>query len=140
MVRLLVIGLGGALGTLARYAVGLWCQRRMGSAFPYGTLAVNVVGSLLLGVVMQLGATTDLLSPTARLALGTGVMGGFTTYSTFNYETLKLLQDRAWLTAGLNMLATTAGCLVGGRGGAPRGRRHRRDLDVSPLGNAAELW
>ncbi|XXX82209.1 fluoride efflux transporter CrcB [Sorangium sp. So ce134] len=114
MVRLLLLGLGGALGTLARYAVGLWCQRRTGGAFPYGTLAVNVVGSFLLGVIMQLSATTDLLGTTARLTLGVGVMGGFTTYSTFDYETLKLLQDRARLTAGINLVATVAGCLVGG--------------------------
>ena len=114
MARLLWISLGGALGTAARYLVSVWLLRALGPAFPYGTLAVNVIGSFLLGAIMQAGLDTTLLSPTTRAVLGTGVMGGFTTYSTFNYETLQYLQEGAWAMAGLNVAATLLVCLAAG--------------------------
>lgn len=112
MERLLLIGLGGALGTLARHGVTLWCAQLFGTAFPYGTLAINFIGSFLLGVVMQLSLSSDVLSPTLRLALGTGVLGGFTTYSTFSYDTFKLLQGGAWLAGIANAALTLMGCLL----------------------------
>lgn len=112
--QFLVMCLGGAVGTGARYALATWCGRVFGTEFPYGTLAVNLVGSFLLGVIMQLGVSTDLMPPGARLTLGTGVMGGFTTYSTFNYETLRYFDERAFGLGALNMLATGAGCLTAG--------------------------
>ena len=114
MGRLLWISLGGALGTAARYLVSVGLLRALGPAFPYGTLAVNVIGSFLLGVIMQAGLDTTVLSPTARVVLGTGVMGGFTTYSTFNYETLQYLQEGAWAMAGLNVGTTLFVCLAAG--------------------------
>jgi CrcB protein len=114
MGRLFLISLGGAVGTAARYLLSVWLLRALGPAFPYGTLAVNVIGSFLLGVVMQAGGDASPLSPTARLVLGTGVMGGFTTYSAFNYETLQYLQQGAWATAGLYVAATLLGCLGAG--------------------------
>jgi CrcB protein len=114
MGRLLWISLGGALGTAARYLMSVWLLRALGPAFPYGTLAVNVIGSFLLGVIMQAGLDTTLLSPTTRVVLGTGVMGGFTTYSTFNYETLQYLQAGAWAMAGLNVAITLFVCLAAG--------------------------
>ena len=114
MARLLWISLGGALGTAARYLVSVWLLRALGPAFPYGTLAVNVIGSFLLGAIMQAGLDTTLLPPTTRAVLGTGVMGGFTTYSTFNYETLQYLQEGAWAMAGLNVAATLLVCLAAG--------------------------
>lgn len=114
MGRLLLISLGGAVGTAARYLLSLWLLRSLGPAFPYGTLAVNVIGSFLLGAIMQAGLDTTLLSPTARVVLGTGVMGGFTTYSTFNYETLQYLQAGAWAMAGLNVALTLFVCLAAG--------------------------
>ncbi|XYI02004.1 fluoride efflux transporter CrcB [Sorangium sp. So ce1128] len=114
MERWFWIGLGGAAGTLARYGLSTWCQQRFGAGFPYGTLAVNVIGSFLLGVILQVAATTELLSPTLRLALSTGVMGGFTTYSSFNYETIKLFEDGAWWVGALNVLVTVAGCMIAG--------------------------
>jgi CrcB protein len=117
------IGLGGAAGTLARHGVSLWCQQRFGAGFPYGTLTVNVIGSFLLGVIMQIALTTELLPPTLRLALGTGVMGGFTTYSTFNYEALRFFQDRAWLAGAVYLGATVVGCLVAGVLGMAAARR-----------------
>ncbi|MGK3982443.1 fluoride efflux transporter CrcB [Sorangium sp. So ce136] len=123
MERWFWIGLGGAAGTLARYGLSAWCQQRFGAAFPYGTLAVNVIGSFLLGVILQVAATTELLSPTLRLALSTGVIGGFTTYSSFNYETLKLFEEGAWWVGALNVLVTVAGCMIAGVLGIVAARR-----------------
>jgi CrcB protein len=114
MGRLALISLGGAFGTAARYLLSVWLLRTLGPAFPYGTLAVNVIGSFLLGVIMQAGLDTTILSPAARVVLGTGVMGGFTTYSTFNYETLQYLQEGAWAMASLNVATTLLVCLAAG--------------------------
>lgn len=122
MARLLWICLGGAVGTGARYLLSGWLLRTAGPGFPWGTLAVNVLGSFLLGLIMQVAVATDLLSPTLRLTLTTGVMGGFTTYSTFNYETLALLNQRAYGLAGLNLAGTVVGCLVAGVLGLAAGR------------------
>jgi fluoride exporter len=110
--RFFWICLGGAAGTGARYLVSGWTLRAFGTAFPYGTLSVNLIGSLLLGLVMYLGLETSSLTPTLRLTLATGVMGGFTTYSTFSYETMRSLQDGAWAAALLNVLVTVVGCLL----------------------------
>jgi fluoride exporter len=114
MGRLLLISLGGAVGTAARYLLSISLLRTLGPAFPYGTMAVNVIGSFLLGVIMQAGGDTSPLSPTTRLVLGTGVMGGFTTYSAFNYETLQYVQRGAWATAGLYVATTLLVCLAAG--------------------------
>lgn len=117
---MLWIGLGGALGSIARHGVGLWLARRA-PAFPWGTLLVNVLGSLLLGVVVTL-ALRGRVGETARLALGTGVLGGFTTYSTFNYETIALAQAGHLGRAALYVGATLIGALVGGVAGIALGR------------------
>lgn len=117
MTRLLLVCLGGALGSGARYLTSLAAASLFGVAFPYGTLIVNVAGSFLLGFVMELLPPPDL-----RFFLTTGVLGGFTTYSTFNYETSGYLRDGAWATAALNIGATVAGCLVAGFAGVAAGR------------------
>ncbi|MEO8504411.1 MAG: fluoride efflux transporter CrcB [Acidobacteriota bacterium] len=122
MSRLLWICLGGAVGTAGRYLLGDWLLRVAGPAFPWGTLAVNLLGSFLLGVIMQIALTTNWISPTLRLTLGIGVMGGFTTYSSFNYETLRLFQGGAWLFAAVNLTATVVGCLLAGVLGLSLGR------------------
>jgi CrcB protein len=113
------IGLGGAAGSIARFHIG---QLRWGSAFPYGTLLVNVIGSLLLALLMTIALRTDWVSPTVRLALASGVLGGFTTYSSFNYETIALVQGGAWGRAAIYVLATVAGCLAAGAAGWAIGR------------------
>ena len=110
--RLFWICLGGAFGSGARYLISGWVLNYFGPAFPSGTLAVNVIGSFLIGVLMFLGVEAGMMSPTLRLALTTGVMGGFTTYSAFSYETMRLLQDGAGTLALLNVLVTLAVCLV----------------------------
>ena len=120
--RFLLVCLGGAVGTGARYLLGGWVQRVAGSQFPFGTLSVNVIGSFVLGLLMHVALTTDTLSPMMRLTLTTGVMGGFTTYSTFNYETVESLREGAWGLAGLNVAITVGACLAAGFLGLASGR------------------
>jgi fluoride exporter len=122
MGRFLWICLGGALGTGARYLLSGWLARLAGPGFPYGTLAVNVIGSFLLGLLMQVSLSTETFSPTLRLTLTTGVMGGFTTYSTFNYETLQLVQEGSWLFGFANVGITVVSCLAAGLLGIIAGR------------------
>ena len=114
MTRFLWIGLGGALGTWTRYLISLGAARLLGASFPFGTLLVNVTGCFLIAFIMQLAASTDLISTTMRLTLTTGFMGGLTTYSTFNYETTRYLQEHAPATAWANFGATVVGCFVAG--------------------------
>ncbi len=122
MARLLWICLGGAVGTGARYLIGSWIARETGTGFPWGTFAINLAGSFFLGAFMQVALTTDTIPVTLRLALTIGLIGGFTTYSTFNYETLVFLRDGAWPLALLNVGATSAGCLLSGLLGMICGR------------------
>lgn len=122
MSRFLWICLGGAAGTGARYLISGWALTALGASFPWGTLAVNILGSFLLGFLMQVGLATSLITPTLRLTLATGVMGGFTTYSTFNYETIRYMQDGSWPLALGNIAATVLGCLAAGFAGLAAGR------------------
>lgn len=119
--RFLSICLGGALGTGARYLLGGWL-RRPGETFPLGTLCANVVGSFLLGLVMAVVLSEETFSPTLRLSITVGFLGGFTTYSTFNYETLERLRAGAWGVAGLYVAMTLVGCLLAGVLGMAAGR------------------
>ena len=123
MVRFLLICLGGAIGTAARYGVSLWAGKALGAGFPYGTIAVNVVGSFLLGAIMYVGLSTELISGTTRLVLGTGVMGGFTTYSSFNYETIQLVRERSFRLGLIYVSATLMGCFVAGLLGIAAARK-----------------
>ncbi|HEX5012099.1 MAG TPA: fluoride efflux transporter CrcB [Planctomycetota bacterium] len=110
--RLMWVCLGGAAGTAARYWLSGWIPQVLGPAFPWGTLLINGLGSFLIGGVMHVGLATELLSPTLRVALAVGVLGGFTTYSTFSFETLRLVQEGSWGTALLYVSATVLGCLL----------------------------
>ncbi len=114
MVRFLLVCLGGAVGTAARYGFSVFFRDVLGASFPFGTLAVNVIGSFLLGVIMYVGLSTELISPTTRVVLGTGIMGGFTTYSSFNYETVQYVRDRAHGMAAVYVLVTLLGCFAAG--------------------------
>lgn len=122
MSRFLWICAGGAFGTGARYLLSGWALSALGAGFPYGTLAVNVIGSFGVGLLMQIGVATPLMSPTLRLTLTTGVMGGFTTYSTFNYETIRYVQDGAWRLALGNVAVTLVACVAAGFAGVAAGR------------------
>jgi len=102
------------VGSVGRYLLSSWLAKVLGPTLPFGTIAVNLIGSLLLGVLVAIGAHTTSLGPNAQLGLTTGLMGGFTTYSAFNFETLRLLEERAWALAGLNVAVTLFGCLAVG--------------------------
>ena len=114
MIRLLAVCLAGAFGTGARYLLGGWAQRTLGTSFPYGTTMINIIGSFLLVVIMVLGLERGVIGADLRVVLATGVMGGFTTYSTFNYETLRYVQQGAWGMAALNVVITVFACLIAG--------------------------
>lgn len=122
MIRVVLVALGGALGSVARYGVGALAAQVLGPAFPWGTLLVNLTGSFLIALVMHLALTGSAISLELRIFLTTGIMGGFTTYSSFNYETLALLNQRAYGLAGLNLAGTVLGCLVAGVLGLAAGR------------------
>lgn len=92
MIRVLLVALGGAIGASTRYLLGMWIQTRLSSDFPWGTFVINVTGSFLIGLVLGL-VNTGILSAEARLFLAVGVLGGYTTFSSFSYETLELLGD-----------------------------------------------
>lgn len=123
MERFLWIGLAGALGTWARYLVGLWAGERLGAAYPWGTFLVNVAGCFLIGLAMHLALHVASFPPTLRLALTTGFLGGLTTYSSFTLETVTLAQDGAWGRATLNFGLTTVTCLGACLLGAALGAR-----------------
>jgi fluoride exporter len=108
----LSVALGGALGAMLRYGLSGWMHAATGWVFPIGTLLVNVVGSFIIGVVLELGSGRYLFSPETRLLLTTGFCGGLTTFSTFSYETLALLEEQQWEAAAGNMLLNVVVCIV----------------------------
>jgi CrcB protein len=108
-VLLAAVAGGSAIGGVARYGLTVWAQPRS-VAFPFGTLAVNVAGCLLIGAIAQYSLTTGRISPEARVLLISGFCGGFTTFSTFSFESIELIQAGAWPRALLYVLASvTAG-------------------------------
>jgi CrcB protein len=104
MLKLVMVGLGGFVGAVGRYALSGMVHRMTGATFPVGTLAVNVAGCFLLGALMQLVTTDGAFTPNVRLFLTIGLLGAFTTFSTFGYETLALFDAGDFLHAGLNIL------------------------------------
>lgn len=108
------VALGSALGGVTRY----WCSdmaaRLLGETFPWGTLFVNVAGSLVIGIVAALAVPEGrfIIGPTARQFIMVGLCGGFTTFSSFSLQTLNLVHDGEWLYAAVNVLASVALCLL----------------------------
>ncbi len=109
----LAISIGAVLGANARYLVGAWMADRLGSAFPYGTLVINVSGSFLLGLTLAVFAEHQLGPSWARTGLAVGLIGTYTTFSTFSSETLGLVTAGDVGAATLNIAASLAGSLVG---------------------------
>lgn len=103
MLKLLLVGAGGFLGAIFRYGLSGWVQRWAGGLFPLGTLAVNTLGCLAIGVMMALVEQRQVLSPNARLFWMIGLLGAFTTFSTFGYETFALLREKSMGLAILNI-------------------------------------
>ncbi len=103
MTRLVVVGIGGFVGAVARYGLSGLVQRYFNGSFPAGTLAVNAVGCLAIGVLMCWVEQRQLFTPNTRLLVLTGFLGSLTTFSTFGYETFALLRDREMAVALLNV-------------------------------------
>lgn len=122
LTRFLAVAAGGALGAMLRYGVSLLVARAWHGEFPLATFLVNVSGSFVLGLVVAFGAERGGFDPLTRLALATGVLGAFTTFSTFEYETSRLLEQGAYVTALLNVLVSLAAGLVALRLGAALAR------------------
>jgi CrcB protein len=114
-VTLLLVILGGAVGAPLRYLTDLFVQSKHDSAFPWGTLSVNVVGSAVLGGVLAAASVGHLSSDLVAL-LGTGLCGALTTFSTFGFETVRLLQEGSTVAAGLNVTVSLAAGFLAGAG------------------------
>lgn len=108
--RYLMVAAGGAAGAVLRYAISGFVAQRLGASFPWGTALVNFSGSFLLGVLGVLVSERLALPPQTLTFLGIGVLGGYTTFSTWQYETLRLLENGSWIYGLLNLLG---GSLLG---------------------------
>ena len=106
------IALFGAAGCLARYFLSGWVYQLLGKGFPYGTLVVNLIGAFLIGLVMEFSLRSALIPPMLRISLTIGFLGGFTTFSTFSFETIRLLEEGAYLIALGNVLISVVVCLA----------------------------
>lgn len=109
---LLGVFVGAGIGGLLRYTIGGWIAERAGPAFPWGTLVVNVAGAFLLGVLMALSVERDLVPPSARMLIGVGLLGGFTTFSTLSYESVALIQNGSVAHGLANMFGSAVLGLV----------------------------
>ncbi len=114
------MGIGGCLGAIARYALGLWLVERLGTGFPLHTLAINVTGSFAIGVLLVLFTERLGLDPAWRLLLVVGFLGGYTTFSSYTFEALALVELGEWAKAvgyvlasnGLGLVAVWLGAIV----------------------------
>lgn len=121
MTRFLLVCAGGAAGTGARYLMQTWAIATFGDRFPWGTLAVNALGSFVIALIMRLSLPLQ-MNDTLRITLTVGVLGGFTTYSSFNNETMTLAVDGHLPRAAAYLVGTVALCLVAGALGLVVGR------------------
>jgi CrcB protein len=108
----IAVALFGALGCLTRYVLSGWVYGILGRGFPYGTFAVNILGAFIIGLIMEFGIRSTLIPPTLRMGLTVGFLGGLTTFSTFSYETFRLLEEGDFITASANVLLSVLVCLL----------------------------
>lgn len=117
MQRIIYVGIGGLIGSVLRYVISTYAPKMFGNQLPYGTLIVNVLGGFLIGFIVELSMTTELISPDLKLFLTTGIMGGLTTFSTFSFETITLLSSGSYtvgiLNICLNLFLSLLGVIVG---------------------------
>ena len=112
MKDIILLAVAGALGTVGRFGLSTLTQRITGTGFPIGTLMVNVVGSLIIGFIMQIGLNSDVMSRQMKLVLTLGFLGAFTTFSSFSYETVRYLEQGTWNLATLNIVLNVVLCLA----------------------------
>jgi CrcB protein len=105
-VKYLLVGIGGFLGANARYLLGSWIAQRYGTSFPYGTLVINVSGSFIIGFFLVLISERFVLHPNWRLFFAVGFLGAYTTFSTFSFESLALIQGGSWLLGLANVIGS----------------------------------
>ena len=117
MKQILVIGLGGGIGSVLRYSIQLLVSRFMIAVFPAGTFIVNILGCFLIGIFYALSEKGNILTPQWRLFLTTGLCGGFTTFSTFAYENVNLLRSNDFLYSGLYIMGSVLLGITGVYGG-----------------------
>ena len=122
MRELAAVAVGGAIGASLRWSLGTWIVQRTGPGFPWNTMLINVSGAFLIGVLMALSVEKGVIPGDWRLFLGTGVLGGFTTFSTLSYESIALMQDGLWVAGLANMFASAAAGLVAAWLGLVAGR------------------
>lgn len=108
----IAVAVFGAMGCLSRYYLSGWVYGILGRAFPYGTFVVNIIGAFIIGLLMEFGLRSALIPPTLRVGLTVGFMGGLTTFSTFSYETFRLLEDGEYLIASANVVLSVVVCLL----------------------------
>lgn len=117
MVLIWYIALGSALGGVGRYLAGVLVQRAAETTFPTGTLAVNITGSFLLGLIVRYAIETPSITPEMRAFLTIGLCGGYTTFSTFSFETARMMEDGEWTRAavyvGLSLLVSVGAVFLG---------------------------
>lgn len=113
MINYFLVAAGAAIGSAFRYGISSYIQKHISVIFPYGTLVVNVVGSFLLGIIMFYLSEKNLVGNEFRLFLTVGFLGGFTTFSTFSYETLNLFRDSEFSLAIYNVLLNVILSLAG---------------------------
>lgn len=112
MINYLIIGIGGFFGAISRYAIGLWIGQKWGRSFPLGTFVINVSGSFFIGLFMSLFTERFMVNPQWRLLLVVGFLGAYTTFSTFEYETGRLVKDGEWLIASMNVILSVVAGFV----------------------------
>ena len=104
MSKLLVVALGGGIGASTRYLVANYAAQKLGVTFPYGTLIVNILGCFIIGLFMTLTTEKFIVNPYLRLLVSVGFLGGLTTFSSYSYETFKLLEEASYMLAFYNIL------------------------------------
>lgn len=104
MYKILLVALGGSIGAVTRYLVSNWAAEKFGAEFPYGTLIVNVIGCFIIGAFMTMATERLIINPYWRLLVTVGFVGGLTTFSSFSYETFRLLQDADLVMALYNIV------------------------------------
>ena len=112
MLTVILIAIFGALGCVARYYVSGWTYEKLGWGYPWGTLAVNIAGAFLIGLIMELGLKGAAIPANLRIGLTIGFLGGLTTFSTFSYETFRLLESGRILIAFSNVIVSVTACLL----------------------------